>query len=435
MKNPINKRKYYAVKLTLVSPLAVSNGEDYYSDADVLRNGSGETFIPGTSLAGAFRNYLNKKDGYESLFGYSKDKEGLMSAIYISDLYFEDTGVKVSLRDRVKLLEDKTVENKFDQEIMETGASGILYLEYVLRKNQESSAYEDYLVYCIYGMQSGEIRFGSDKNRGYGRVRITDVYEKEFVSDNVEEWLKFQKAQKDDLEQYDHHTYEEWKEKNPGAADQYVHITMPLRQKGGISIRTYSAKSKKADYAHITCNDQPVIPGSSWCGAIRADARNILAEAGIKKIDQKMNKWFGCMKQKKRKGEQQAELDNQSLVVVGESILREGTMLPMTRNKINRFNNSTVTGALYSEISYVNGKTELELMVRKNTEENYKAIVGLLFLVLGDIQRGYLAVGGQTAVGRGIFEANGEIVCSEKISEEECLRALYGEVNNEITGS
>lgn len=446
MRNPIKKRKYYAVKLKLISPLAISGGQDYYSDADVLRNGEGKAFIPGTSMAGAFRNYLFKKEGYKKLFGYAEDGKGLMSAVYISDLYFEEyeeneeerRNPKISLRDRVKLLEDKTVENKFDQEILETGASGILYLEYVIRKEQENINCEDFIETLIRGMQSGEIRFGSDKNRGYGRVSVLNVYEKEFGPEDLDEWLKFQKENKENLGKYgdaDGTTYQKWKETHPGEAEQYIRVTVPLRQKGGISIRTYSAEPGKADYSHITCNGKSVIPGSSWSGAIRADARNILVEAGIKNAERVLEAWFGCMKQKEKQKEEKKEGNKlkgwQSLVVTSESILEGGTMLPMTRNKISRFDSSTVDGALYSEISYVGGKTNLELMVKKDLEEEYKAVMGLLYLVIRDIQKGYLAIGGQTAVGRGIFEADGEICCNETLSADwwnECLKELYGRV-------
>lgn len=87
-------------------------------------------------------------------------------------------------------------------------------------------------------------------------------------------------------------------------------------------------------------------------------------------------------------------------------------------------------GALYSEVSCMNGKTELELMVRKDAYGEYKAIVGLLYLVIRDIQKGYVAVGGQSAIGRGIFAADDDrvIFCSESLTEQECLAALYASV-------
>ena len=56
--NKILKRKYYALEIELISPLKVSNGQEIHSDSDVMRNGNGILFIPGSSLAGAFRDYL-----------------------------------------------------------------------------------------------------------------------------------------------------------------------------------------------------------------------------------------------------------------------------------------------------------------------------------------------------------------------------------------
>lgn len=46
MNNPIVKRYYLAVKAKLLAPLLVSNGDSYYSDVDVIRNGDGELFVP-----------------------------------------------------------------------------------------------------------------------------------------------------------------------------------------------------------------------------------------------------------------------------------------------------------------------------------------------------------------------------------------------------
>lgn len=454
-RNPIIKRKYYKVKIELKSPLAVSSGEDYYSDADLLRGGDGKVFIPGTSIAGALRNYLYNKenDKYKEFFGYSikpkyfnnpnadpnlndnKDiEQGLMSAVTISDLYFEENKedekenkLRISLRDRVKLKDNKTVDNKYDQEIIETGATGIFYLEYVVREKWKGADFDGFIKMLFRGMQSGEIRFGSDKNRGFGRVYILDVKEKKFEKKDVDGWLKFQKASWKGIEKGNNEDSagEENRETTktiiPKEADQYVHITVPLKQKGGISIRTYSAKPGDPDYAHITCNGEPVIPGSSWNGAIRAAAKRILQDAGFKEANAVIDDWFGIVRQK-QKGEAKQKA-SQSLIVVGESVLEGGRWLPMSRNKISRFDASTVNGALYSEKSYVEGKTKLELMVKKDSDGNHKAIVGLLYLVIQDLQKGYLAVGGQTAIGRGIFEKDGEIDCRE-LTENDCLKEL-----------
>ena len=45
-------------------------------------------------------------------------------------------------------------------------------------------------------------------------------------------------------------------------------------------------------------------------------------------------------------------------------------------------------------------------------------------MIIKDIQSGFLAIGGQTAVGRGIFAEDGEIRYSEEIDEKLCQREL-----------
>ncbi len=133
--------------------------------------------------------------------------------------------------------------------------------------------------------------------------------------------------------------------------------------------------------------------------------------------------WFGKIKKKKDK----TDRSEQSLVVVGESILCSNVSILMTRNRINRFDASTSEGALYSEIAYYGGDTVLELMLKKDKQKAYKALIGILQIVIEDIQKGYTTVGGQAAIGRGIFEAdrNRNIEYSEKVNLEECMAELY----------
>lgn len=470
MNHKIEKRKYIAVTVKLISPLAVSSGENLYSDADVQRNGDGEVFVPGTSLAGAFRNILEKCGCSESVMGYSKDNEagkdkdgkdreagkaskdgkGRMSPLFISDLYFEEQEnhrITVSIRDRVQLKATKEVNNKFDTEIIEPGIQGTLFLNYIERQGEQTD-YEGAVNTILQEIQSGAIRIGANKNRGFGRFRILKIFEREFTKDNVEEWITFVPASKDCSAYGEGIPYEKWVESRAPIETGYLKIQIPLQLTGGISIRRYSTKPEMPDFEHITCGTDdegkpvPVIPGTSWNGAIRSDAVSILAELVKKeKAERYIRGWFGHVKEKGKKSEkpdvQQPTEETkknemkrdawQSTVVIGESRIKGGAWQTVTRNQINRFDASTKAGALYTEQAYFGGDTTLELMVHK--EENYEALVGLLLMVLFDLQEGYISVGGQTAIGRGIFEMRGEIkLDSHEITEKEkenYNRALY----------
>ena len=428
MNNSIISRIYYAINIELASPLNISNGQDYLTDSDVMRNGKGELFVPGTSLAGAFRNYLdgNLKNGQDSIFGFSEKQESRMSSIYVSDLYFNEGTAKVSVRDRVQL-EDKQVQNKFDMEIIETGAKGTIYVNVVIRKeSQQKEYFEKAIGDLLQAIQDGAVRIGKSKNRGMGRLRVLTVAESEYTKDNVDDYIQFKKENRNIPGEM---KYDEWHEKYKEkikSEKRYVKIKIPLEICGGISIRRYSTKPQTANFEHITCQGQPVIPGASWSGAIRSRISDILNE--LQSSEQAnfdtghiIDTWFGSVDVK---GEGAEKKSQQSIIAFNESVIEGAVRLPMTRNKINRFDGSTVNGALYSEIAYVGGKTTLEIMVKKDFERKYEALLGMLDYVIRDLQDGYVAVGGQTAIGRGIFKECGKIE-PEDLAKEEYKHNLY----------
>ncbi len=438
-KNPVVKRIYYFVKIRLASPISVHGSENYYTDGDVLVNGNGEPFIPGSSIAGALRGYLAKDSKDNCVYGFSAGEEGRMSSVFISDLYFdEEAKAKVGIRDRVALEAGKTVQNKFDLQMIETGSTGTMRFEYVKRENDKFD-FEDEFVNLIYGIEQGDIRFGADKTRGFGRMKVVKIAVESFDRDSLEEWQKFISVDETNLHW---EAFEEWSEKHSKPTSKYVYINIPLQLTGGISIRRYSTRPDAADFEHLTCDGKPVIPGSSWNGAIRSDAKRILGELGCKDIDEKIDEWFGFVKVKsgigkntdnKSKRTNDKEKAKQSMIVIGESILDGAKPVPMTRNKINRFTGGTVAGALYSEIAYFGGTTNLEILIKKDADGEYRPLLGLISLVIKDIAAGYVSVGGQTAVGRGVFAPNGEASYKDGDKKIE-LKGCMSELVNVIKG-
>ncbi|MCD8097693.1 MAG: RAMP superfamily CRISPR-associated protein [Lachnospiraceae bacterium] len=299
-------------------------------------------------------------------------------------------------------------------EILETGASGSFRLELTVREGEDGSAREAQLRQLLSAVEAGDIRLGANKNRGFGRLRITAVFRKEFSAQNVSEWI----ARQDDGEKLERTAWYHDPE------ERFVVFRVPLSLTGGISIRKYSARPGEADFEHISCAGKPVVPGTSWNGAIRSRAKELLAELGYpcNKLESAIAEWFGYVDA----GSQNAR---QSQVVISESVIEGGAELEMTtRNKISRFDASTIESALYQERSHFGGDTELEIKVRKQTMD-CGAICGLLLLVIQDIQNGYLPVGGQTAVGRGIFSGKRFL----PVSEEEQSRYL-SELSDFIKG-
>lgn len=403
----------YAIKLAVKSPLCVSSGEDDMTDQDVQKDFDGNPFVPGTSFAGALRSYLEEcadeqeASEIETVFGSKNGYRGSMSRVRISDLYFSDknAGAKLVTRDRIKLKNKLAVGGgKFDMEAVDPGAVCDSYLLLTIREGDARERFEALIERALCGLKYGEIRLGANKNRGFGEMDILVAKKKAFSKENIEEWLDF------DREEFLNRDMLFLREPRES---RYLTIRVPLRQKGGISIKTYSVVPGTPDFAHITANGRPVIPGSSWSGAIRSRVRELLEELGIGSAEACIDEWFGYVRTRQNGAKQ-------SNIVVGESVIEGGADLPVKRAKIDRYDGSAISGALYAEKAHFGGTLVLEIKIRKNYyDENggqlknerlqYEPIVGMLLLAIKDIQNGYLAIGGQTAVGRGIFEAAGPV--------------------------
>ena len=52
----------------------------------------------------------------------------------------------------------------------------------------------------------------------------------------------------------------------------------------------------------------------------------------------------------------------------------------------------------------------MEILIRKGIFQDHQWMLGLLLLAIKDLQNGYLAVGGETGIGRGIFKKSGEVL-------------------------
>ena len=80
--------------LILQSPLLIGTGHGVDSDLEILRDGTGRPFIPGTSWAGVLRSLLHNalktsdfdKSQLETLLGFSDKNSSRQSALITYDL-------------------------------------------------------------------------------------------------------------------------------------------------------------------------------------------------------------------------------------------------------------------------------------------------------------------------------------------------------------
>lgn len=426
MGRKVLKKIIYYVGVRFASPVCISSGDDDTTDKDVLTDYDGTPFIPGSSLAGSMRNYIGYGKSEKCIFGFHKEEtDGQMSSLFVSDLVFSGD-VKTVVRDSVALSEGKTAITgaKFDMEAVDTGAEGDFILELVIREKDDETDMLRQLASALGGFESREIRLGTKKTRGYGEMEITSIRKREFNAGNIldgyPDAFDIGKACegladiKDDF--------------LPDAdGGNYVHIEVPLALTGGISIRQYASRKGEPDFVHITAAGDPVVPGTSFAGAIRHRIQEILQIAGVNNSEGVLSVMFGFV---------DGDQAHRSNVVFGESRIDGAEPLTMTRTGISRFESSAKNHGLYQERAYVGGRLTLTADIRKNTDAGWMA--GLLLLAVKDLAKGYLPVGGQTAAGRGIFETDreklpdGYALLDGKVINEENEMDYFGKILNEI---
>ena len=260
---------YYRIKLQLASPLAVGSGEDSNTDSDVILDSSGAPIIPATSIAGAVRHFLGVEcDDKSMLFGYVNGNDSFESkvkfydAVLISDSF-------ITVRDSVALENKVGVKGaKFDKEAVETDS----VFETLIELRNVSEDEENAILDAVSAIDSGLLRIGSKTTRGYGEFRITEIKKAVFCLPNDrKEWVEFLPYDFSSDKCYTDILHEI---KNRKQNFNYTRIHLELKQRGAVSIRSYTVKNandiKTADFVQLSTNDGvPVIPGTSWAGAFR----------------------------------------------------------------------------------------------------------------------------------------------------------------------
>ncbi len=438
---------YYQVEFELQSPLAIGSGEGVLSDSDVLLDDRGIPYIPGSSLAGVYRS-LFSRDTADLYFGPELSRERIKessekgknvlksSSVLVYDAMLQNPGKQVlTVRDMVALDEYKTgiPGAKFDFQVVEPGVRFVTYLEQNINiptgpenQNTGDGKYdEEYLLAEIaYAWMQGGIRLGAKTGRGYGWTRGLEIKKRRFNladPEALDDWLKFDMYEDAGWENADTIECLSGAEKGTKKYDDLIKsyesagislrekktysIRLSLEQAGPISIRQYSsdvgdADKHKAepDYMQMKLADgTPVIPGTSWAGAFRAQMEKLDPDFG--RSTELAGLFFG-----KVKGTDKLS-GHKTRISFSESALSEGRWVTYTRNAIDRFSGGVVSKSLYTEKNYVHGKTEVEISCDfTDIEENkIQRFLRVLAAAVLDLHEGYMAVGGLTSVGHGMF--------------------------------
>ena len=410
--------------LKTCTPFMIGSGEEESSDSDVLRDSDGNVYIPGTSLAGVSRHFLetvgiNTDDIFGKIEVEKEAEKDYESKIKFFDA-FATNEVSTSVRDSVRLVDKISLDgSKFDYEIAEAGAEFIFKIEL----NTCSCEEKKICSYIINGFRNGDVRIGSKTTRGFGVVDIEDIKYLQLDLTNAEEVETYINLDRDwnivdkpfSAEELEKDRYEEV----------YETIERDFSLKSFLFIRDYGSTkkvegddSKFVDAQTLTnAKENPVIPGPSIAGVIRSHCRKILDKIGYKTEKERqdfINDLFGYETEVgedgKLKRENEKKIKSNVLFKECELDKENIVFLNRTRTAIDRFSGSALqTGALFTgNIACRNDnknpeKITITVKIKKDFKE-MKLATSLINTCLDDLGKGLLAIGGNTGIGAGIFE-------------------------------
>lgn len=440
----IIRKKYYKIKFRLVSPLSIGSGNNIQTDKDIMLDSRGIPFIPASAIAGVSREYIHRfyNDFEKSYFGNVSDSKEAKEKLKMGEeaaieslLIFYDAHIIpedekkffITARDQVKLDECKTaIEGaKFDMQALEPGIHFVTYLEQNFTEGYEEPVGD----YIAAFWKKGRVLLGAKSMRGYGAIDNVEIGIKEFF---------FQKADKESKNMYvdsgdvlswlnfDMYTDTSWKKECFKLNHKMERRTLQigLKQVGGISVRTYSTLPSEKDlaepdYMQMSLHHKkdgktvPVIPGTSWAGAFRHHIETLIPGC--------IGDYFGTVeKENKRKVKSKIRFSETELQ---GSNLKEKIL---SRNAIDRISGGSASTALFTEQTYYGGRTVLDISYDDTMPDKLKCA---LAAAIEDLHWGFLAVGGETSIGRGLFHVTS--INGFNLEEKDCemdKAAIYHKV-------
>lgn len=449
-------------KLVLQSPAHFGGAEaDALTDMPILLNEvDDQPLLPGTSIAGALRNYLREVQAGDGvsipkidkektadqqsnevkaertraatlLFGgFRGDDDGEQSPLIVEDAV--GSLAEIELRDGVSIeAETRTAKDdaKFDIQLLGAGTSFSLQFELIIREGDSRDEMLKALATALRGFEESSITLGMRKRRGFGKCHVTgwdaafyNLKDKQGLLDwlaSDREWVENSKPAlkpiKEALNVSDLHN----DVRNRATLKATFGIDGTLLIRSG-----FGDLGARADTVHLhatrkNADSVAVIPGTSWAGILRHRALKIartLSDDKPKKDDKGeivrdkngkqvpevqdfIDAMFGpsVIEEKNKKNPEPVKA---SRISIEESEVRKANSLEITRVAIDRFTGGAYEGALFTEQPLVGAKdseVELVLTLRNPLDEE----IGLLLLLLKDLWTGDLPIGGESGVGRG----------------------------------
>jgi len=396
-------------ELECTSPLLISSGEGTDVDSDVVRDGEGKPFIPGTSWMGAVRDYfefLESKDEklFRSYFGYVKPNSKSKNPEFQSGIIPQDLEIigKADIEPRTNTAIDSITltakkDNKgsgslFNYETLASGNKFKFGFEVTVRELHDFDEVKKLTATIVSELKNGNITLGSKTNAGFGKVELRNpkwtLFDFKNDSSFAEKWLTGDKSATDEFDFLN----------TLNIDNNITKITGTFKLDGSILVRQ-KAGVDEFDTEQMTSNGKPIIPGTSLKGVIRHRAEKILKTIG-KYDEDEFNKLFGWVNNE-TKGNTDDAIKGR--ISVNECIINGGVSEVQTRIRVDYFTGGVMDHALFSEKPiWSDENTFIEADIRLNDVNDFES--ALIIQVLKDLWTGWLTIGGEASIGRGRFK-------------------------------
>lgn len=463
MKNRTMKYPYrYVARITVeaATPLKVGSGlSNLTSDAPVLRDVNGLPYVPGTALAGVLRHSVaagatpEQLRRMDAVFGFQKGTEGcgsclICSAAYMvgrdghtvleglrpevdTDPFYRAFREELPVRQHVRIDRRGTAEQggKFDEEVVFKGTRFVFEVELLGETAEDAAFFHTNLLPKMY---YAGFRLGGGSRKGFGEVHIVSLLERTYQLGEAADLTAYL-AKSSSLNAPFEGATEVGQTVQPDQSGwtQYVLTLRPrdfLLFSSGLKdeeVDMTPVRERVVVYdptAHFT-EERVLIPASSVKGALvhrvafhynrlTQQFAETMAPESADAPNRAVQQLFGVTAQGNRTAVRGHVLFSD---VLQETAASEKVLNHVT---IDRFTGGAIEGALFAEkaLYFPNDKEENtfrltllvadEALAEPTVREAWEA-------ALSDLCDGYLALGGGTNRGHGLFEGTCAIIKSD----------------------